>query len=97
MIAINGNDTLTGNGGGDTFVFKTTIGNDVITDLHPTATLANPADVIDLTAFHFANYNALLAAAVDTPAGEVLHLGPSAMLTLDNVHAANLNASLFHL
>ena len=52
----------------------------------------------DLTAVHVASYSALLANATDDPTvGITLHLSNTATLTLDNVHAANLSASLFHL
>jgi Ca2+-binding RTX toxin-like protein len=94
MILVGaGNDILTGHGGGDTFVFKPNMGNDVIKDFH-----ANPSsghtDAIDLTAFHFANYQALLATAKDGPAGETLDLHGHTLM-LDGVHHAEMHASLF--
>ena len=56
-----------------------------------------PVHVCDLTAFHFASYNALLAAATDQGANVAIALGGGASLTLDHVHKADLSASLFHL
>jgi Ca2+-binding RTX toxin-like protein len=95
LIAGAGNDTMTGKGGGDTFVFKPNMGNDVITDFHANSG-SGPADVVDLTAFHFASYQALLSNVTDTPAGDVITLGTHTV-TLDGVHTAQLHASLFHL
>ena len=95
LVAGAGNDVLTGKGGGDTFVFKPTMGNDVITDFHANSG-SGPTDVVDLTAFHFASYQALLSNVTDTPTGEVITLGTHTV-TLDGVHTAQLNANLFHL
>jgi Ca2+-binding RTX toxin-like protein len=81
LVAGAGNDALTGGGGGDTFVFKPVMGNDAITDFHAT-TAAGPQDVIDLTAFHFSNYQALLAATTDTTQGVTIALGRGDELTI---------------
>ena len=93
LVAGAGDDILTSHGGGDTFVFKPNMGNDVITDFHAHPS-SGPTDVIDLTAFHFASYQALLASATDAPAGETLGLAGHTLL-LDGVHHAELHASLF--
>jgi hypothetical protein len=71
------------------------MGNDVITDLHATAA-TGPVDTVDLSAFHFASYQSLLAATVDTSAGVTIALAGHT-LTLDGVHETDLHASLFHL
>ncbi len=91
-----GNDTLTGMGGGDTFVFKTNMGNDQITDLH-TSNANGPQDVIDISAFHFADYQALLAATTTDASGDAAIALGSHTLTLDHVQKADLQSSLFHL
>ncbi|KQR80212.1 family 16 glycosylhydrolase [Sphingomonas sp. Leaf343] len=47
-----GNDVMTGKGGGDTFVFSAKSGYDVITDFHAgTNTVAMPADIVRLTGY----------------------------------------------
>lgn len=45
LYSFNGNDTLTGNGGYDTFIFGGTDGNDVITDFNAAE------DIIDISAW----------------------------------------------
>jgi hypothetical protein len=97
IVAGAGNDTLTGNyTGGDTFVFKPNMGNDQITDLH-TAGLNGTHDTIDLSAFHFANYQALLAATTTDASGDATIALGSHTLTLDHVQKADLQSDLFHL
>jgi hypothetical protein len=93
IVAGSGDQILTSLGGGDTFVFKPNMGNDEITNFHADAA-RGPTDTVDVSAFHFANYQALLHEAADTPAGEVITLDGHA-LTLDGVHGAELHASLF--
>ncbi len=97
IVAGAGNDTLTGNyTGGDTFVFKTNMGNDQITDLH-IAGLNGSHDILDVSAFHFANYQALVAVTTtDTNGDATIALGTHT-LTLDHVQKADLQSDLFHL
>jgi hypothetical protein len=80
-------------GGGDTFVFKPNMGDAIIRNFHADAS-EGPVDVLNLQAFHFADYQALLRGVTDTPGGDVIALDGHA-LTLEGVHDAQLHASLF--
>jgi hypothetical protein len=93
IVADAGDETLYGDGHGDTFVFKPNMGKDIVVNVHVDAS-QGPTDVVDVEAFHFADYQALLHDATDTSAGEVIALDGHA-LTLEGVHAAQLHASLF--
>ena len=100
LLVLGGSNTLTGGGGGDTFVFATGsgssgFGDNEITDFH--ASSANGAqDSVDLTAFHIANFNSLMSQATDHPAGVTLQLDGGS-ITLDHVAKASLHPELFHL
>ena len=100
LLVLSGSNTLTGGGGGDTFVFATGnasggFGNNEVTDFH--ASSANGAqDNIDLTAFHIANFNSLMSQATDHAAGVTLQLNGGS-ITLDHVAKASLHPELFHL
>jgi hypothetical protein len=89
------NDELLLGGGGDTFVFAPLMGDDAIADMRFDPT-HGPVDVIDLKAFHFATYQALLNATSDTAEGEVITLGGHS-LVLEGVHKSDLHSDLFHL
>lgn len=73
---LQGNDTLTGGGGADTFVFRAGSGQDLVTDFDPLS------DVIDLVNSGFASVADALAAFAETAEGLVLQLGATDRLVL---------------
>jgi fibronectin-binding autotransporter adhesin len=82
-----GTDTITGHGGGDTFVFKQNFGKAVITDFHVATTNANPHDLIELDHAlfsQFATVQALLASA------DVMQSGSSVVIAGDPNHTIEL-------
>ena len=82
-----GTDTVTGHGGGDTFLFKPGFGNAVITDFHVASTNANPHDLIELDHAlfsQFASVQALLASS------EVAQHGSSVTIAADATHTIEL-------
>jgi hypothetical protein len=97
IFATGNNDTLTGGGGSDQFVFNHTTGAHTITDF------STINDHIDLTALSSivttATLNTWLAsnvtASTTSPADTVISLGGSETITLHNVLAANVHASDF--
>ena len=97
IFATGFNDTLTGGGGSDQFVFNQTTGAHTITDFSPII------DHIDLTALSSivtaATLNAWLAsnvkASTTSPADTLISLGSSETITLHDVLAANIHASDF--
>jgi Ca2+-binding RTX toxin-like protein len=97
IFATGNNDTLTGGGGSDQFVFNHTTGAHTITDF------STINDHIDLTALSSivtaATFNAWLAsnvaASTTSPADTVISLGSTETITLHNVLAAYVNASDF--
>ncbi|MGZ5874122.1 MAG: beta strand repeat-containing protein [Bradyrhizobium sp.] len=97
IFATGNNDTLTGGGGADQFVFNHTTGAHTITDF------STINDHIDLTALSSivtaATFNAWLAsnvtASATSPADTVISLGGTETITLHNVLAANVSASDF--
>ena len=97
IFATGNNDTLTGGGGADQFVFNKTTGAHTITDF------STVNDHIDLTGLSSivtaATLNTWLAsnvaASTTNPADTVISLGGSETITLHNVLAANVHASDF--
>ncbi len=97
IFATGNNDTLTGGGGADQFVFNKTTG------AHTIADFSTINDHIDLTALSSivtaATLNTWLASNVATsttnPADTVISLGSNETITLHNVLAANVHASDF--
>jgi hypothetical protein len=97
IFATGNNDTLTGGGSADQFVFNKTTGTHTITDF------STIDDHIDLTALSSivtaATLNAWLASNVATsttnPADTVISLGGSETITLHNVLATNVHANDF--
>ena len=97
IFATGNNDTLTGGGGVDQFVFNKTTGTHTITDF------STINDHIDLTALSSivtaSTLNTWLAsnvaASTTNPADTVISLGSSETIILHNVLAANVHASDF--
>ena len=81
---LEGNDTLTGGGGGDTFVFRTFGGQDIINDFN------GLADVIELVNSSFASAAEALAAFVATDDGLVLQFSETDRLLLAGTTLAQL-------
>jgi hypothetical protein len=97
IFATGNNDTLTGGGGADQFVFNKTTGAHTITDF------STINDHIDLTGLSSIVTGATLntwlagnvAASTTNAADTVISLGSSETITLHNVLAANITASDF--
>ncbi len=97
MNGLSGNDTLTGFGGNDTligdegddlFVIGPGDGQDIISDFTPGA---GTDDRIDLTAFGFANFNAILDRSSDAGADVVVDLDNGDQVTLIGVQKFELH------
>jgi hypothetical protein len=90
---VGGNDTLTGAGGNDTFVFKPGFGNETITDF---SRAVGNRDLIDLTAFDFGTgYNALMHATA-VGADTVFNFGDGDVLTVRNTAAGHVTNLLIN-
>jgi hypothetical protein len=97
IFATGNNDTLTGGGGADQFVFNKTTGAHTITDF---STVNDHIDVTALSSIvNTATLNTWLASNVHASgtnaADTVISLGGSETITLHNVLAANVTASDF--
>jgi len=89
IIAIAGDDTLTGAGANDLFVFAQPIGNDVVHNFNAAS------DKIDLVGFdHVASFSDLQIAD-DSSGNAVITVGTGETITLHGVDAASLTASNF--
>ncbi|MCC0016240.1 MAG: PQQ-dependent sugar dehydrogenase [Rhodobiaceae bacterium] len=82
-----GNDLMIGNGGNDTFVFGDGCNDDTITDFSGGAGLG---DQLNVAAFGFADFNAVLAAATDISGAVVIQLDADDSITLQGVAKADL-------
>lgn len=89
-----GNDTLYGGGGDDVFVFEDGSGHDVVGDFKAGA---GSPDVLDVSAFGFADFNALLSAAEDQggTADVTIALDDDDQVTLVGVRTADLHQGDF--
>ncbi len=85
-----GNDTMTGGGSGETFVFNGVYGQDTITDFANYATGANH-DTVSLSTSEFANFNAVLNAATNSGSNVVINAADGNSLTLKNMNVATLS------
>ncbi|PDT86136.1 hypothetical protein CO669_30060 [Bradyrhizobium sp. Y36] len=95
-----GNDQLWGGPNNDLFVFSAGSGQDVINDFDQGnkagGSTAREHDVIDVHAYGFAGWAALKNLIGDDGAGNaVIHLTANDTITLDGIHAADLNARDF--
>ncbi|MFO0996629.1 MAG: Ig-like domain-containing protein [Alphaproteobacteria bacterium] len=82
-----GDDTLKGGGGDDVFVFGVGDGNDRVEDFN-----AVGGDKIDVSAYHFADFNAVMASASDVAGNVVIHLDANDSVTLMHVQKSELGA-----
>jgi Ca2+-binding RTX toxin-like protein len=87
-----GNDVLVGGTGDDLFVFANGDGDDVIDDF---VAGAGTDDVVDVTAFGFANFTALLAAASETGGNTTIALDGDDSVSLIGVRFASLHVDDF--
>jgi Ca2+-binding RTX toxin-like protein len=83
-----GNDTITGGGGNDVFVFKPNFGRDTIVDFQVGA---GSADVLDFDSGLFADFQDVLAAAAQVGNDTVIAYDAGNAVTLKNVALANLH------
>jgi Ca2+-binding RTX toxin-like protein len=84
-----GDDTLTGGLGADTFVFDFGGGNDTVTDF------TGGQDVCSFDASAFADFDALIASAVQSGADTVITVDADQSVTLNGVTLSALQASDF--
>ena len=91
IFALSGNDTLTGAGGNDEFVFARPIGNDAIYNFNVAT------DKIDLTGFaNIASFNDVKGSiASDSNGDAVITIGAGETITLHGVDAVSLTAADF--
>jgi hypothetical protein len=85
-------DTFTGGGANETFVFQPIYGSDTITDFYQYTSGATH-DTISLSTAEFANFAAVLSAAQNVGANTVITATNGDTLTLDNVSTAMLSAN----
>jgi hypothetical protein len=92
-VLVGGNDdTLTGNKGADTFVFMGPFGQNTITNFNPNK------DIIQLDHNEFANFEAVMHAAIKTPSGTVITdpTNSADSITLTGVDLASLHFDAGH-
>jgi hypothetical protein len=87
-----GADTLTGAGGDDRFIFAPGMGADTITDF---GDVSGNQDVLDVSAYGFASFEALAATFVQVGANARIDLAPGESVTLIGVSTVNLNPDDF--
>jgi Ca2+-binding RTX toxin-like protein len=93
LIGGTGDDTLNGGVGDDKFVFNPGDGNDSISGF---VAGVGSVDVIDVSAYGFADFNELMGYATMSAGNTVFHAdGSSDSLTLQNVSMAALSSSDF--
>jgi uncharacterized repeat protein (TIGR03803 family) len=86
------NDTFTGGGANETFVFTPIYGHDTITDFVSYLT-GTGHDTISLSTSEFANFAAVLSGAQNVGANVVITAPTGDTITLDNVSKAMLSAN----
>ena len=91
IFALSGNDTLTGAGGNNDFVFAQPIGNDTIYNFNVAT------DKIDLIGFaNVASFNDIKGNIADDGHGDtVITIGAGETITLQGINAASLTAADF--
>ena len=93
LRGLNGNDALTGNGAGDTFVFEDNFGSDTITDfdIADATEVINLANVTEITDFNDLMNNHLTS----NLAGDAVIFDGTNTITLTNVLEGNLTMNEF--
>ena len=90
IFAVSGDDTLTGAGANDEFVFAQPIGNDTVYNFNAAS------DQIDLIGFGISGFAALQSSIADDANGNaVVTLGQNKTITLVGIDATALSASNF--
>ena len=89
-----GNDLVTSYMGNDTFVFASSIGNDIITDFQPTGWTH---DVLQFGHEIFSDFSAALAHAAQVGSDVVITVDAADTVTLQNVHLPSLQMNDFHI
>ena len=95
LKGIGGDNTITGGGGNDMFHFTTADGRDVITDFHTASQPGAEHDLIVVDSALFATVEAVLGAATNTGAGDVLIATPEHSLLLKGVSVSMLSSNDF--
>jgi len=85
-----GNNTLTGGGGADTFIFTTNFGPTTITDFRP------GQDILQIDRALFHNFAAIHADMVQVNGNTIITYAPSETITLLGVLPSSLHAQDFH-
>jgi len=84
-----GNDQLSGEAGADSFIFAPGDGNDTVLDF------VSLEDLLDVSAFGFADGAAVLAVTADQNGSAVISLSAGNSITLDGVLTASLDQADF--
>jgi len=92
LNGLSGNDTLVGGTGDDVFIFAPGSGQDVISDFKPGQ---GSVDRIDLSAYGFADFAAVLSQASNSGSDVLLNLGNGNTITLKNVQVSQLHQDDF--
>lgn len=82
-------DTFTGGGASETFVFQPIYGSDTITDFYQYTSGATH-DTISLSTTEFANFAAVTGAATNVGGNVVITAADGDMLTLSNLNTSTL-------
>ncbi len=88
LNGLAGNDTLTGGDGDDEFIFAPGTGQDTVSDLRPGQ---GTPDRIDLTAYLFGSFSALMSRASNSGSNAVIDLGSGDRVTLVGVQVSQLH------
>ncbi len=91
IVSTGSNETLSGNGGGDTFIFAEKFGNDIIADFNTSN------DVIQLSHNAFADFASVLSHAAQSGADVVINADATDSITLKNTTIGQLSDHNFHL
>lgn len=97
IIGSAGDDILKGGAGNDVFVFRPGGGHDTVTDYKLGTGTAPITDILDVSAFHFASFNALSANFALSSSGTdtIITLDANTSLTLSGVTPGKLKVNDF--
>jgi Ca2+-binding RTX toxin-like protein len=94
-----GDDQLWGGPNDDKFVFNVGSGNDTINDFNQgnsqVGSAATEHDIINVQAYHFADWGTLQGKITDVSGNSVIQLSDTDSITLVGVHAADLHQTDF--